>query len=66
MYVCVMARCVRVYKDYMHVCSVLIVSSTGAKADLFTGVLQDGYGPPGGFCFDIYCGDSDIKVHFPV
>ncbi|PVD38472.1 hypothetical protein C0Q70_01087 [Pomacea canaliculata] len=36
-----------------------------ARTDLFTGVLQDGYGPPGGFCFDIYCGDPDIKVHFP-
>jgi len=33
----------------------------GAPADLFTGVLQDGYGPPpGGFCFDIFCGDSPI------
>lgn len=36
-------------------------NNLGTSADLFTGVLQDGYGPPpGGFCFDIFCGDTPI------
>ena len=34
----------------------------GTVADLFTGVLQNGYGPPDGFCFDIFCGDTPIVV----
>ena len=29
-------------------------------AQLFTGVLPNGYGPPPGFCFDEYCGDEPI------
>ncbi|KAK7113101.1 lysosomal alpha-mannosidase-like [Littorina saxatilis] len=32
----------------------------GTQSDLFTGVLPNGYSPPGGFCFDIFCGDSPI------
>ena len=32
----------------------------GRSSDLFTGVLPNGYGPPGGFCFDDTCGDSPI------
>lgn len=34
----------------------------GEKADLFTGVLFNGYGPPGGFCFDVFCSDDPIQV----
>lgn len=30
------------------------------KADLFTGVLYNGYGPPGGFCWDQFCNDDPI------
>jgi len=33
----------------------------GDQASLFTGVLFDGYGPPGGFCFQ--CGDTPIMVN---
>ncbi|XP_076073575.1 lysosomal alpha-mannosidase-like [Mytilus galloprovincialis] len=33
----------------------------GSKADLFTGVLFNGYGPPPGFCFDINCNDDPIQ-----
>lgn len=29
-------------------------------ADLFTGVNQNGYNPPTGFCFDEYCADQPI------
>ncbi|XP_042239009.1 lysosomal alpha-mannosidase-like isoform X2 [Homarus americanus] len=32
----------------------------GESAWLFTGVLPNGYGPPGGFCFDILCHDEPI------
>lgn len=32
------------------------------KADLFTGVLYNGYGPPGGFCWDQFCNDDPIMV----
>jgi lysosomal alpha-mannosidase len=28
----------------------------GESAQLFTGILPNGYNPPPGFCFDIYCG----------
>ena len=35
---------------------------SGTVADLFTGVLQNGYGPPPGFCFDIFCHDTSIVV----
>ena len=27
---------------------------------MFTGALFNGYGPPAGFCFDIFCGDDPI------
>lgn len=41
--------------------------NVGADADLFTGALFNGYGPPGGFCFDVLCGDEPImdnpKLH---
>jgi len=29
---------------------------------LFTGILPNGYGPPGGFCFDFACSDPPIMV----
>ena len=29
---------------------------------LFTGVLPNGYNPPGSFCFDILCDDQPIMV----
>ncbi|XP_041362774.1 lysosomal alpha-mannosidase-like [Gigantopelta aegis] len=32
----------------------------GEKADLFTGVNYNGYSPPQGFCYDIFCGDPPI------
>jgi lysosomal alpha-mannosidase len=32
----------------------------GQAAQLFTGVLHNGYGPPGGFCFDQFCRDDPI------
>ena len=28
--------------------------SRGAKVDLFTSVMYDGYGPPDGFCFECW------------
>ena len=34
----------------------------GEQADLFTGALYIGYGPPPGFCFDIFCNDDPIQV----
>lgn len=33
----------------------------GASADLFTGILYNGYGPPHGFCFDHRCKDEPVK-----
>ncbi|KAK7498337.1 hypothetical protein BaRGS_00010597 [Batillaria attramentaria] len=30
------------------------------KADIFTGALYNDYGPPAGFCFDIFCSDPEI------
>ena len=35
--------------------------SLGAAADIFTGILYYGYGPPPGFCFDVRC-DSSIPI----
>ncbi|KAL8603557.1 hypothetical protein ACOMHN_022509 [Nucella lapillus] len=32
----------------------------GTPADLFTGALPNGYNPPDGFCFDIFCGETPI------
>ena len=32
----------------------------GQSSWLFTGALYNGYGPPGGFCFDIFCGDDPV------
>ncbi|KAL3876582.1 hypothetical protein ACJMK2_034416 [Sinanodonta woodiana] len=32
----------------------------GQAAELFTGVLPNGYGPPDGFCFDQFCNDDPI------
>ena len=32
----------------------------GKPAQLFTGILPNGYNPPPGFCFDIYCNDDPI------
>ena len=34
----------------------------GDTADLFTGVLLNGYNPPPGFCFDELCTDDPIMV----
>ncbi|KAK7483766.1 hypothetical protein BaRGS_00024982, partial [Batillaria attramentaria] len=38
-------------------------NNLGTKADIFTGVLPNGYNPPKGFCFDMtwYCEDEPIK-----
>lgn len=35
-------------------------SNLGEMSQLFTGILPNGYGPPPGFCFDIYCSDDPI------
>ena len=35
--------------------------SLGASAEIFTGVLFYGYGPPGGFCWDVFCSDEPIQ-----
>ncbi|KAJ9591913.1 hypothetical protein L9F63_001515, partial [Diploptera punctata] len=35
-------------------------SNLGSSADLFTSVLYNHYGPPEGFCFDMYCKDDPI------
>ncbi|XP_076458768.1 lysosomal alpha-mannosidase-like [Babylonia areolata] len=39
----------------------------GEAADLFTGALPNGYNPPDGFCFDIFCGEvpivDDTRLH---
>ncbi|CAH1794207.1 unnamed protein product [Owenia fusiformis] len=32
----------------------------GDAANLFTGALYNGYGPPGGFCWDAGCGDDPV------
>ena len=34
--------------------------SLGQSSWLFTGALYNGYGPPAGFCFDIFCDDDPI------
>ena len=39
-------------------------SSLGKQAELFTGVLNNGYGPPPGFCFDAFCGVRIYKICF--
>lgn len=33
----------------------------GKASQIFTGVNYNGYGPPGGFCFDDYCSDPPIQ-----
>ena len=35
--------------------------SLGAASEIFTGIMYNGYGPPSGFCFDIFCGDAPIQ-----
>lgn len=35
-------------------------ANLGLQGQLFTGVLPNGYNPPGGFCFDAFCGDDPI------
>jgi lysosomal alpha-mannosidase len=35
-------------------------SSLGKQAQLFTGILQEQYSPPDGFCFDTFCSDDPI------
>jgi hypothetical protein len=35
-------------------------SSLGTSSWLFTGALYNGYGPPDGFCFDIFCDDDPV------
>jgi lysosomal alpha-mannosidase len=37
-------------------------ANLGDAATIFTGILPNGYGPPGGFCWDQYCGDEPIMV----
>ena len=38
--------------------------SLGEPAEIFTGVLFEGYGPPSGFCFDLQCKNViPIQVH---
>lgn len=36
-------------------------ANLGVESQLFTGALYNGYGAPGGFCFDIECSDTPIK-----
>jgi len=36
-------------------------SPSNPSSWLFTGALFNGYGPPEGFCFDVYCQDEPIK-----
>ena len=38
--------------------------SLGASADLFTGVMYNGYGQPNGFCFDTVCQNDFIQVSY--
>ena len=33
----------------------------GKDSQIFTGVNYNGYGPPGGFCFDDFCSDPPIQ-----
>lgn len=35
--------------------------SLGGSSDLFYGALYNGYGPPGGFCWDIHCSDTPFQ-----
>ncbi|XP_072039300.1 lysosomal alpha-mannosidase-like [Amphiura filiformis] len=35
--------------------------SLGGHSDLFYGALYNGYGPPGGFCWDIHCSDTPFQ-----
>lgn len=39
-------------------------ASLGQQTQIFTGVLYNGYGPPGGFCFDQFCADQPIMVNW--
>jgi hypothetical protein len=35
----------------------------GADAQIFTSIAQGGnYGPPGGFCFDVFCADTPMQT----
>ncbi|XP_059158646.1 lysosomal alpha-mannosidase-like isoform X2 [Physella acuta] len=36
-------------------------NNLGGDGEIFTGVLPNGYGPPGGYCFDITCDPNMIK-----
>lgn len=36
----------------------------GDDANILTGVMFQGYGPPSGFCFDDGCTDDPIMVNF--
>ena len=36
--------------------------SLGSAADIFSGVTYNLYQPPKGFCFDIFCTDTEIRV----
>lgn len=38
----------------------------GNASWLFTGALFNGYNPPDGYCFDIFCEDDPINVIFYV
>jgi len=37
-------------------------ASLGGAADLFTGIMFNGYGQPNGFCFDAVCQNDFIQV----
>ncbi|XP_055875699.1 lysosomal alpha-mannosidase-like isoform X2 [Biomphalaria glabrata] len=36
-------------------------NNLGIESNIFTGVLPNGYGPPGGYCFDIRCDPNMIQ-----
>ena len=37
-------------------------ANLGRQSWLFTGILPNGYGAPGRFCFDMFCHDDPIMV----
>lgn len=41
-------------------------SSLGEQTEIFTGVLYNGYSPPGGFCYDQSCTDQPIMVNMVI